>query len=107
MRKLCAVATLILIAYAALGPATWQLRPMLGWKTEHFLGFTFVTLIVCWAWPRPLMVGMLLATIAGLLEVLQMLTPDRIADLPTALCSMSGVLVGSVGFASLCYLRRR
>ncbi len=36
--KVCSVASLGLIAYAALGPAKWQLRPMLGWKTEHFLG---------------------------------------------------------------------
>ena len=33
--KLCSVVSVGLIAYAALGPANWQLRPMLGWKTEH------------------------------------------------------------------------
>jgi hypothetical protein len=33
---------------------------MLGWKTEHFLGFLIVTFIACVAWPRPLIVGLAL-----------------------------------------------
>jgi len=58
--KLCSVASVGLIAYAALGPAKWQLRPMLGWKTEHFLGFLIVTFIACVAWRRPVIVGLAL-----------------------------------------------
>lgn len=104
MRKLCAVAMLAVIAYAALGPANWQLRPMLGWKTEHFIGFALVTLMVCWAWPRPLIVGVVLAGFAGGLEVLQALTPDRVADLPTALCGMAGVLLAALAFAGVSHL---
>ena len=82
--KVCSVVSVGLIAYAALGPANWQLRPMLGWKTEHFLGFLIVTFIACVAWPRPLIVGLALMATAGLLEILKGLTPDRVPDFPTA-----------------------
>jgi hypothetical protein len=94
--KVCSVASLGLIAYAALGPTDWQLRPMLGWKTEHFLGFLTVTFIACFAWPRPLLVGLAFMVTAGLLEALQGLTPDRIPDLPTALSGAGGALLASV-----------
>jgi hypothetical protein len=69
---------------------------MLGWKTEHFLGFLIVTFIACVAWPRPLIVGLALMATAGLLEALQGLTPDRVPDLPTALCGAGG----ATGFPS-------
>jgi hypothetical protein len=88
--KVCSVVSVGLVAYAALGPANWQLRPMLGWKTEHFFGFLIVTFIACVAWRRPLIVGLALMATAGLLEALQGLTPDRVPDLPTALCGAGG-----------------
>jgi hypothetical protein len=94
--KVCSVVSVGLIAYAALGPANWQLRPMLGWKTEHFFGFLIVTFITCVAWPRPLIVGLALMATAGLLEALQVLTPDRVPDLPTALWGAGGALLASV-----------
>ena len=94
--KVCSVASLGLIAYAALGPSNWQLRPMLGWKTEHFLGFSTVTFIACLAWPRTLLVGLALMATAGLLEALQGLTPDRVPDFPTALSGAGGALLASV-----------
>src|SRR5258707_15657611 len=68
---------------------------MLGWKTEHFLGFLIVTFIACVAWPRPLIVGLALMATAGLLEALQGLTPDRVPDFPTALCGAGGALLAS------------
>jgi VanZ family protein len=94
--KVCSVASLGLITYAALGPASWQLRPMLGWKTEHFFGFFTVSFIACFAWRRPLMVGLALMATAGLLEALQGLTPDRIPDFLTALSGACGALLASV-----------
>ena len=103
--KVCSVVSVGLIAYAALGPANWQLRPMLGWKTEHFLGFLIVTFIACVAWPRPLIVGLALMATAGLLEALQGLTPDRVPDLPTALCGAGGALLASV--AAEVFIRAR
>jgi hypothetical protein len=94
--KLCSTASLALIVYAALAPAKWQWRPMWGWKTEHFVGFALVTALACVAWPRPLIVGVILAATAASLEALQGITPDRIPDLPTALSGVGGALVASV-----------
>lgn len=93
--KVCSIASLGLIAYAALGPAKWQLRPMLGWKTEHFLGFSSVTFVACIAWRRPFIVGPALMAAAGSLEALQGLTPDRVPDFPTALSGAGGALLAS------------
>ena len=103
--KVCSVAFLGLIAYAALGPANWQLRPMLGWKTEHFLGYLIVTLIACLAWPRPFIVGLALMATAGVLETLQALTPDRVPDFPTAISGVGGALLASV--ATEIFIRAR
>jgi len=103
--KICSVASVGLLAYAALGPANWQLRPVLGWKTEHFLGFLIVTFITCVAWPRPLIIGLASMATAGLLEALQGLTPDRVPDFPTAFCGAGGALVASV--AAEIFIRAR
>src|SRR6476620_5791842 len=103
--KVCSVVSVGLIAYAALGPAKWQLRPMLGWKTEHFLGYLIVTFISCVAWPRPLIVGFALMATAGALEALQALTPDRVPDLLTALSGVGGALLASV--ATEVFIRTR
>jgi hypothetical protein len=89
---LCGVAAVVLLVYSALGPADWQLRPGIGWKTEHFLGYFAVTSIACFAWPRPFVVGAGLIVIAALLEGLQGLTPDRVPDLSTALAGAGGAL---------------
>lgn len=94
--KICSVTLLGFVTYAALGPANWQLRPMLGWKTEHFLGFLVVTFISCLAWPKPPVVGLALMATAGTLEVLLGLTPDRVPDLATGLCGAAGALLASV-----------
>jgi hypothetical protein len=80
---------------------------MLGWKTEHFLGFLIVTFIACIAWPRPLVVGLSLMATAGLLEALQVLTPDRVPDFPTALCGAGGALLASLAAEVLIRTRRR
>ena len=79
------------IAYAALGPADWQIRTGLHWLVEHFLAFFAVTLIFCLAWPRPMLVAGALLPIAVLLEASQGLTPDRVADPATALVAAAGV----------------
>src|SRR5256885_16660330 len=94
--KVCSVVSVGLIAYAALGPANWQLRPMLGWKTEHFLGFLIVTFIACVAWPRPLIVGLALMTTAGMLQAVQGVKPYRIPELPSVIRVAWGELFASV-----------
>jgi len=77
---------IVLVATTALGPAQWQ--PRTGfWEVDHALGYFTITLLVCFAWPRPLVVGLALMAFAVLLEALQNLTPDRSASLVGALYS--------------------
>lgn len=79
------------LAYAALGPATWQVRLGLHWLAEHFLGFFLLTVIACVAYPRPMRVAAVLLPLAVGLEAAQALTPDRTPDIATALVSAASV----------------
>ena len=94
--KVCSGAILVLLVIAALGPERWTPRTALGWQFDHFIGYFAITLLVCFAWPRPLVVGVLLVAAAFLLEGLQALTPDRLANLVAALCGSSGVLAAAL-----------
>jgi VanZ family protein len=90
--KILSVAVMVLLVIGALGPANWTPRTALGWQIDHFLGYFAITLLVCFAWPRPFVVGGVLMATAFLLEGLQALTPDRSANLVAALCAVGGVL---------------
>jgi VanZ family protein len=90
------VAAIALLVIASLSGAAAQPRTVLGWQLEHFLGYFVVTLIVCLAWPRPLMVAAALMLVAVLLEGLQALTPDRHPNLIAALCGAGGVVVAAL-----------
>ena len=92
MTKICSVAALVLLAFVALGPAKLVPRSGLGWQIDHFVGYFALTLMVCLAWPRALMVGGALMASAVLLEGLQAFTPDRLADFQAALYSAGGVM---------------
>ena len=94
--KVCSVAILVLLVIGALGPASWTPRTALGWQIDHFLGYFAITLVVCLAWPRPLLVGGVLVASAFLLEGLQAFSPGRSANLVAALCSAGGVLVAAL-----------
>ena len=94
--KLCSVAIMILLIIGALGPANWTPRTAFGWQIDHFLGYFAITLLVCFAWPRPFVVGGVLMAAAFLLEGLQALTPDRTANLVAALCGAGGVLAAAL-----------
>ncbi len=94
--KVCSGAVIILLVIAALGPENWTPRTALGWQFDHFIGYFAITLFVCFAWPRPLVVGGALMAAAFLLEGLQAFTPDRSANLEAALWGASGVLVAAV-----------
>src|SRR5215813_4493347 len=87
-----AAVLVLLLLFAALGPAKLQYRTGLGWQFDHVIGYFGFTLMVCLAWPRPLVVGAAVTAFAVLLEGLQSLTPDRCADLHAALYSAGGVL---------------
>jgi VanZ family protein len=77
MSKVFSVATMALLVFVALGPATWQPRSGLGFELDHFVGYFVFTLMFCLAWPRPLAVGGALVVFALVLENLQSLLPDR------------------------------
>jgi VanZ family protein len=94
--KVLGVAVMVLLVIGALGPAKWTPRTTLGWQIDHFLGYFAITLLVCFAWPRPLLVGGVLMAAAFLLEGLQAFTPDRTANLVAALCGAGGVLAAAL-----------
>ena len=83
-------ALIVLIAVAALIPAGWQVRLGLHWLVEHFLAFFTVTLVFCLAWKRPMAVAAVMLPVAVLIEAAQALTPDRTADLATAVRRSGG-----------------
>ena len=39
MLKVCCIAALAVLAFVALGPATWQPRSGIGWEIDHFVGY--------------------------------------------------------------------
>ena len=94
--KVCGGVIMVLLVIGALGPANWTPRTALGWQFDHFLGYFAITLFICFAWPRPLVVGGVLMAAAFLLEGLQALTPDRSANLEAALCGAGGALAAAL-----------
>jgi VanZ family protein len=91
----------LLLLFAALGPATLQVRTGLGWQFDHVIGYFGFAVLFSLSWRRPLAVGGILMASAMVLEALQALTPDRHCDLEAALYGVAGALVGAV-FAELC-----
>jgi len=55
--KVCSMAIMVLLVIGALGPPNWTPRTALGWQIDHFVGYFAITLLVCFAWPRPFLVG--------------------------------------------------
>jgi VanZ family protein len=94
--KVCSLVIVVLLLIAALGPAKWAPRTELGWQFDHFIGYFGITLFVCVAWPRPFVVGGILAAVAVLLEGLQAFTPDRLPYLPAALYGAGGALAAAL-----------
>ena len=90
--KVCSAAAFLLLIYAALGPEKWIPRSGFGWRVDHFFGYFALTLMFCFAWRRPLVVGGAFMALAVLLEGLQAFTPDRHADFYAALISASGAM---------------
>jgi VanZ family protein len=96
MAKFCSVVVIALLVILALGPASWQPRSGLGWEIDHFVGYFVITLMVCFAWPRPFVVGGALMVVSGLLEGLQYFTPDRHANLEATLYGAGGALAAAL-----------
>ncbi len=105
---LLAVALIIAaIVFASLAPVGWQMRFGLHWLVEHFLVFFALTMLVCLVWPKPMIVAGVLVPFAVLLEAAQALTPDRTADLATALSAAAGVSLAALLFDLALSLRKR
>jgi VanZ family protein len=98
---------LVAIAVAAVIPVGWQIRLGLHWLVEHFLAFFTVALVFCVASRRPMMVAAVLLPIAILIEAAQALTPDRTADLATALFAAAGVASAALFADLVLTLRKR
>jgi VanZ family protein len=94
--KACSMPIVILLVIAALGPEKWAPRTHLGWQFDHIIGYFGITLLFCFAWPRPFVVGGASIVVAALLEGLQAFTPDRTAYLPAAFYGACGALAAAV-----------
>jgi len=94
--RLCGLAAIALLVIFSLIGALAQPRTSLGWQLEHFIGYFAATLAVCAAWPRPFAVAGALVGLAGMLESLQALTPDRHPNVLAVFWGAGGVLVASV-----------
>jgi hypothetical protein len=92
----CGAALMALLAFAALAPSEWVPRTGLGYRIEHFLVVFAFTSIACLAWPRPLLVGGAFMAASALLEGLEVLTPDRTANLEAALYGAAGALLAAL-----------
>ncbi len=79
------------IALASLVPAGWQVRLGLHWLAEHFLAYFVLAALFSVATRRPMAVAAALIPLAIVLESLQALTADRVADAATALFAVAGV----------------
>ena len=95
------------MAMAAVIPVGWQVRLGLHWLVEHFLAFFTVTLVFCLATKRPMKVAAVLLPLAVLIEAAQALTPDRTADLATALFAAAGVASAALLADLVITLRKR
>jgi hypothetical protein len=94
LSRLTAFAGAVLLAaiiVATFVPAAWQVRLGLHWLLEHFLAYFTLTLVFSIAARRPMTVAAVLLPVAIVLETLQALTADRVADAVTALFAASGV----------------
>jgi VanZ family protein len=105
--KFCSVAAIVLLVLAALGPANWTPRTALGWQFDHFAGYFAITLLICFAWPRPFVVGPALMAVAALLEGLQVFTQDRSSNLEAAICGAGGALAAALLAELFIRVRRR
>jgi VanZ family protein len=105
--KFCSVAAMVLFVFIALGPANWTPRTALGWQFDHFAGYFAITLLVCFAWPRPVVVGGALMAFSALLEGLQAFTPDRSSNSVAAICGTGGALAAALLAEVFIRVRRR
>jgi VanZ family protein len=103
----CGAILIAAIAADSLVPVAWQVRLGLHWLIEHFLAYFTVSMILCLALQRPILVAGAIMVLAASIEALQGLTADRIPDLPTAVSAAGGALAGATTATLLMRLLRR
>jgi VanZ family protein len=94
-RWLLAIAMLALLVLSLM-PAAIPV-PSTGWdKSNHALGFAVLAFLAYWAWPGRIPLSLLgLLGYGALIEVLQSLTPDRMAEWSDLWADGVGLLVGT------------
>lgn len=95
-RWLLASAMLALLVLSLM-PASISV-PSTGWdKSNHALGFAVLAFLAYWAWPGRIPLSLLgLLGYGALIEVLQSLTPDRMAEWSDLWADGVGLLIGAV-----------
>ncbi len=95
--RLCGVLAMVAIIFASLMlPPTWEQMRTGHWFVEHFLGYFAASSIILLGWPKPLVVGISLATTAVILEVLQSLSPNHTASAISVIGGVTGALTASI-----------
>ena len=108
--KLISVAAwslLAFIAYATISPI--QVRPTLPAPTsfEHLTAFAVLGLLFCLAYPRHIaLVCLIVLGSAVLLEIMQLLTPDRHGRIQDAIEKMAGGVLGIVAGRVILYFEQ-
>jgi VanZ family protein len=90
------IAALLALVFIGLAPQRFVPRSGFGWEIDQFVGYFVITLMLCLAWPRPVVVGVALMVFAVLLEALQAFPPDRSSNVVAALISAGGVAVAAL-----------
>ena len=94
--KIGCIAVLLALVFIGLAPQRFVPRSGLGWEIDHFVGYFVITLMFCFVYRRPVVVGVGLMVFALLLEALQAFPPDRSSNVVAALISAGGVAVAAL-----------
>ena len=95
--RLCGVLAMVAIVFASLMlPPTWEQMRTGHWFVEHFLGYFVASSIILLGWPKPLVVGLGLATTAVILEALQGLSPNHSVSAISVIGGVTGALTAAI-----------
>lgn len=95
--RLCGVLAMVAIVFASLMlPPNWEQMRTGHWFVEHFLGYFVASSIILLGWPKPLVVGLGLATTAVILEALQGLSPNHSVSAISVIGGVTGALTAAI-----------
>jgi hypothetical protein len=105
--KIPAWASLCFIAYATLSPVRDRPTLLISSSVEHLAAFAVFGALFCLAYPRRIpAVLVFVVSSAALLEVLQLLTPDRHARILDAFQKIVGGILGVFAGRAILHLER-